>query len=146
MKKLFVFICILLTLTVLTAQSIQQHPQGKIEKEKAIEKSELPSRLNTSQKEAGLTHSEVNPVSNLQVFPNPAVDYLNVEFKITLVKSVTISIVNQIGQIIHNEEIEITASGSVKEKLDISKIPPGIYFLNLKSDPANQITKRIVIK
>lgn len=126
MKKLFLLFWILFSMLVLTAQT--------------------DSLKVDSGQESIIPHIKLNPVSDLHIFPNPAVDNLNLEFKIAKAKNLTIAIVNQIGQIIRIEDLEIIRPGHKKKKIDISEIPPGIYFLNIKSDPASQLTRRIVIK
>ena len=126
MKKLFLLFWILFSMLVLTAQTDSL-------------------QVETGQ-ESSIPHTKVNPVSDLHIFPNPAVDHINLEFKIAVAKPLTIAIVNQIGQIIRIEDLEIIIPGSKKKKIDISEIPPGIYFLNIKSDPTKQLTRRIVIK
>ena len=126
MKKLFLLFWILFSILVLTAQT----DSLKVE----------------SDQETTIPHTKTNPVTDLHIFPNPAVDHLNLEFTIAVAKSLTISIVNQIGQIIRIEDMDVIIPGSKKKKIDISEIPPGIYFLNIKSDPTRQLTRRIVIK
>ncbi|WP_317898300.1 T9SS type A sorting domain-containing protein [Aurantibacillus circumpalustris] len=79
----------------------------------------------------------------LMVFPNPANDYL--ELKISnadLTKdSKVISIYNNLGQLIREEEISFTEN---KLLFKTSELENGVYFLRIKSVNAGVLSKRFV--
>jgi len=84
--------------------------------------------------------------SGLQVFPNPADDHVMVEFDITPNVAATISIVNQVGQFVISRNVTNTLYGSVSERIDISALPPGIYFANVNCNCGKQLTNKFVIR
>ncbi len=77
------------------------------------------------------TSKEDNEIK-LNVYPLPASKDLTVAFEIPEAKTVTIGIVNVVGQ----KVLELnkgTLSGTVIQNIDISRLAPGTYILNIKS-------------
>lgn len=91
--------------------------------------------------------SSVSPIGLLgakknmeaKIYPNPANSYLNVEFKMEYGTKAIISIENMLGQTIYSEE-----TTNEKNKMNISSLTNGVYFLKVISS-AGQIVERIVI-
>ncbi len=75
--------------------------------------------------------------SNLDVYPNPAKDnlYLSVS-DFTLIKAV--NIYNQSGQKIHSLK-------SPNKTIDISNLPPGLYFAEIKTSEGD-VRKKIIVQ
>jgi hypothetical protein len=86
------------------------------------------------------------PVSMLTVYPNPAEDHLMVEYELSGNYITTISIVNQVGQLMHDRTINNEGIRSVSEKIDVSNMPSGMYFVNVSCSCGEQITKKFVIR
>ena len=63
----------------------------------------------------------------IRIFPNPASDYLQVQFKRQFTGS--ISIYNTTGQLLQKEDL----TKSLEYHLAISAFPPGLYFLKIRS-------------
>ncbi len=73
---------------------------------------------------------------NLKVFPNPVSNTLNISNYINEIKNQAIEISNYLGQTVLNTEFTNT--------IDVSKLPQGIYILNIKSkEGRNYYTKFI---
>ncbi len=72
----------------------------------------------------------------LNIFPNPTSDFINVEFKNQSPKDATISILDQLGRVVNNQNI------GQKSKIDMSMLPPGIYFLHLQS---SELTRNLTV-
>ncbi len=69
---------------------------------------------------------EINEFSNLiNIFPNPASDYINIVSEINNFKA---KIYNISGQLMHNMIFE----NSMSKTLDISKLPSGVYFIQFE--------------
>jgi hypothetical protein len=94
--------------------------------------------------EAGIHAVENFSVSELNVYPIPASDHLFIEFQSSGNKAVTISIVNQVGQLVISREIPEQKPGLISEKINISALPAGIYFANVSCKSGNQITEKFV--
>ena len=86
---------------------------------------------NSSEQETG--QSGDNSEIKLSVYPNPTNDNTTVEYELAEQAEVSLSVVNQMGQeILKLVDNEIQERGEYRSKLDIKKLSPGIYFLQLQ--------------
>lgn len=85
-------------------------------------------------------------ISQLNIFPNPADDHVVINFNTSKNNSATISIVNQIGQLIISKDLPASSQGNFSENIDISTLPSGIYFANVKCSCGKQLTDKFVIR
>ena len=71
--------------------------------------------------------------NRIEIYPNPAVDYLTVEIKESDLKDTQIILHSIIGNkiVIHPEKI----LDNNKYRIDVKNLPPGYYLLSVK-DPA----------
>ena len=83
---------------------------------------------------------EMDNVSNLNIYPNPATTSLSVEFFAQNNMELKVSIKNIIGETII-EEVKTVNSGLFKSTFNVSSLKSGIYFLEL-----NQENQRTAIK
>ena len=75
--------------------------------------------------------SEVNSAEWFSISPNPASDWVKIDFKNDEVENgASLQLTNLHGQVLRNEKV--TASGQVQ--LEIGDLPKGFYFLTLKAD------------
>ena len=95
--------------------------------------------------EAGIRTYGNNPVTGMKIFPNPAEDYLFVEFETSDNRPITISIVNQVGQVMISKVLTVNV-GSITEKIDIRDLPSGIYFANISCNCIGQLTDKFIIR
>jgi hypothetical protein len=96
--------------------------------------------------EAGFQEGPKETLAELSAYPNPADDHITVSFRKMQHNMVTISVVNQIGQVVIERELPESKFGSVKERFDISSLPSGIYFANVCDKTGMQITEKFVIR
>lgn len=82
---------------------------------------------------------------NLEVFPNPAVDELNIHFVLSLSQNIKISIINSLGKIVYEEFVNDFV-GQYNKKLDVSKLARDTYFIKLNTDNKIYIQKMIINK
>ncbi|RLD80311.1 MAG: hypothetical protein DRJ15_07360 [Bacteroidetes bacterium] len=82
--------------------------------------------------------------TELEVFPNPATDALNVNFQLDNSQSIEMRLVNVTGEAIYSDKLT-NVSGSVNHKIDVSNFAKGIYILNLTSGEGT-VNKKIIIK
>ena len=82
---------------------------------------------------------------NLKVFPNPAIDRLEISTNLTtLTKEINnYCILNSLGEIILKSSILFYDK---KFSIDISNIENGVYFLQLKGENGININKRFVVR
>ncbi len=83
-----------------------------------------------------------SPSVALTVFPNPSHDKLEIRlFANKLSERTDISLVNNLGEVVLKKEM----LSKEPMKLDVSKMPRGIYFLRAKLND-REVTKRIVLE
>lgn len=79
----------------------------------------------------------------LDPFPNPANNFINLPLISNDIKEVEWELKNELGQSIMEETIPVSAEII---RLDLSKLPEGIYFYNLTYAHLSQSGKIILIK
>jgi hypothetical protein len=90
--------------------------------------------------------NEIEGVSELIIYPNPVVDELLVELKLTTKKEISIQIINTTGQLIKSVDFENTTQGHNQLKInDLKNLPKGLYFVKIKSGDQS-ILKKIIKK
>ncbi len=72
-------------------------------------------------------------LSELNVYPNPASDYLSVSFQIDVSEAVSIELIDIDGKKIEVFKKELLTPGMIKKSIDIKykNIKPGIYFMKV---------------
>jgi hypothetical protein len=84
-----------------------------------------------------------NFISNLNVFPNPASNLLNIRFNLEKAQDLEISLSTTDGQRVYSELLP-NQNNSIDKQLDISSFAKGVYFLKLKGE-SGSIVRKIVI-
>ena len=80
---------------------------------------------------------------NLEVFPNPAVDELNIHFVLSQSQNIKISIVNTLGKIVYEEFLNDFV-GQYNKKLDVSKLARDTYFIKLITEHKLYLQKMMI--
>ena len=75
--------------------------------------------------------------NRIELYPNPAVDYINIEIKESRLVETHIVLHNIIGNEIEIMPEKITEN---KYRLDVKDLQPGYYLLSIK-DPVSDFTK-----
>jgi hypothetical protein len=82
----------------------------------------------------------------LSMFPIPASESLNVNFTIKEQAHLFYTVTNTMGQIVYTADDGIRSPGSIQGKIDVSKMPDGIYFLNIHTSNITNTSKFLVSK
>ena len=82
-------------------------------------------------------------IESVEVYPNPTVDKLNVEFEVRKVSTVNFKLYNLLGQNALSLEKTFSA-GHSKHQFDVSALSSGIYFLELQNAEYSTTHKVIV--
>ena len=88
---------------------------------------------------------ELSPVGELAIAPNPAQDYLNVQFELTQQANVGIWVSNSIGQVVVRNEVSQLATGAHQQNVALNTLQNGLYFLHIKSDKGIATVKPFVV-
>jgi len=96
--------------------------------------------------ETPLTVSNVtNEIALLNVFPNPASDFISVSYTLNSASNVNIRLINTAGAEVLNVLHESKDPGTYQETLSLnSNLPKGDYFVILNSNNQSNIQKVIV--
>ncbi|MEO1514569.1 MAG: T9SS type A sorting domain-containing protein [Bacteroidota bacterium] len=70
----------------------------------------------------------------VKAFPNPFTNDINVVFDLPLASSVSFSVVNHLGQRVLYFQAGLLARGLHRQTLDLSKIPNGVFVINVEVD------------
>jgi len=87
---------------------------------------------------------QMDGVSMLNVFPNPANNILNISFKTDRVQSFTVKLMSVTGEVVY-EDTSDNFSGNYSNSIDVSSFAKGVYILNL-SNETGSVNKKVVIR
>ncbi|NNE54528.1 MAG: T9SS type A sorting domain-containing protein, partial [Flavobacteriales bacterium] len=106
--------------------------------------------LNGARQDGSLETAQPNPlldvvdvVSNVNLFPNPTSDDLNVVFNLTENSGVSIDVRDMQGRIVQSEQLQLQA-GIHQQVVNTNSMAPGTYIMTLTSD-VNRVSKRFVV-
>lgn len=80
----------------------------------------------------------------IKVFPNPANDFIFVEGTLNGSANLQVNIVNMFGQRVIDKSVN--ANGNFSDKISISGIPTGVYFIEIRSGEFVRNTKIIKVQ
>jgi hypothetical protein len=91
--------------------------------------------------------SSVDPNLGNQIgfraYPNPANDYLNLDFKLEKAQDVQITMLNLAGQVVRTQTLEAIA-GQQTHRLEVSGMNTGVYLLQV-SVAGRSLTQKVII-
>jgi hypothetical protein len=82
--------------------------------------------------------------ANLQIFPNPATDKVNLSLNLDKAGLVKLTLYNVSGQEVSTLDNSETNSGLYTREIDLADVPAGVYFLKMDIDNGNLFTRRLV--
>ncbi|MBN1199089.1 MAG: T9SS type A sorting domain-containing protein, partial [Bacteroidales bacterium] len=91
----------------------------------------------------GIDQSVQCPGVQVQVYPNPLSDNVNVEFEVTKPSRASIQILNAVGNIVWENDFGNQSSGKHTIHLDIHHLAFGLYMIRLQTGEQS-VVKRIV--
>jgi Secretion system C-terminal sorting domain len=74
----------------------------------------------------------VELASNVTVYPNPIANTANVSFTLAESNTVSIEMVNELGQVVATEKLGTMAAGEQTYSLDATNLSNGLYFINIQ--------------
>lgn len=94
-----------------------------------------------------ITGIEDNILNNIwisEAYPNPATNFVNVDYDITQeVKEASVKIVNILGSVVKEQQVNI---GDNKMRMDITELNGGIYFYILFVNGEAYRTKKLILQ
>jgi hypothetical protein len=74
------------------------------------------------------------PVKTVQIYPNPAVEFVNVKFEAPVANKVHISVRNVIGNVM---EVETESLDEYEIRIKVKDLATGYYLLSVKDERVN---------
>jgi hypothetical protein len=93
---------------------------------------------------AAVNENNPDPVQ-IEMFPNPAVNEINVIINQTSTGNIHVALYDMLGQVLLNKSAIAEPDGKVKVKLNVAGLATGNYFLKVM-DGKNVIVTRKIIK
>lgn len=87
---------------------------------------------------------EIENISSVSIYPNPASDAATINFSVAKSSSVLITLNNMLGEEIMKKELGIISSGENNYQLNLDGINNGLYFVSLKT-ASGSITKKVAV-
>ena len=84
-------------------------------------------------------------ISSLLVFPNPATDYVQIQFKVEEESNVNLSLYNEVGQLIQTILDTKMPKGSYTYTPSLERLSNGTYILTLKTNKDILDSKLLII-
>ena len=91
----------------------------------------------------GNNNDVVETAQVLSLFPNPATDEINVKMEAFYGKNVTISVQNQLGQVMLQRDIDEVQDAT--ERIELTNMPSGIYTLTLRTAGQAPVSKQFMV-
>ena len=86
---------------------------------------------------------ESNSIPDIAIYPNPNEGSFSIEINTEVGETITLKVVNTIGEVIIDEEHTLARNQS-KLNVNMPDAPPGVYFLQLKTTKG-LITRRVIV-
>jgi len=86
---------------------------------------------------------QINNYSQIEVYPNPTRDKINISYPCASAGYLNISIKEVSGRLLYLESISCNESKNIQHTVDISSFAPGVYFVDLTLN-AEHVVKKIV--
>ena len=83
---------------------------------------------------------DYNGLEDLTVYPNPATDFVNVEFSLQEAENVTFQLMDLTGKVLKNADLEGIA-GTNQFKFDIHGVSKGLYLMEIVTDNGKSVRK-----
>jgi len=81
-------------------------------------------------------------LQSLKLYPNPANDFLIIDYDVVFLKDAKVKIYNSIGSVIYSKNLEEKKD---KLKVPVSEFDNGLYFCSLHIDGKSLNTKKVLI-
>ncbi len=90
---------------------------------------------------------EINKINGLNIFPNPAKNFISIDFEATVAGQLKVNLKDILGKVVATVYTNNLAAGNNKLVIDLTKyaIQSGIYFVELSVDNKEYFVQKLVI-
>jgi len=93
---------------------------------------------------SGVNESPVD-LETFKVYPNPAVESLNVSFNLKETSDVAIEFIDITGRTLKTMNLGSRSANDYNEKIDVAQLPMGLYMLNVKTSNS-VVSKKVFVQ
>ncbi len=98
---------------------------------------------------AGLVSATGEPeqpaAPSLLLYPNPAGDFIGVNFTLPDQANISLSVTNALGQVVYRELPVFMPAGGHQKEINISRLPEGLYWMRLQANDL-AVTRKLVVQ
>jgi len=91
------------------------------------------------------TEQDFQLIDKLEIFPNPADEYLNLTIVLEDAQSINWTVVNSLGQVVYSKTEANLTSGSHQLRVDVKNWIPGVYFFKTNT-LKKELTSKFIVK
>jgi len=91
-------------------------------------------------KKQSLSSSHFTQDLKINIYPNPATDFINIEADVEISKQVVFTIYNTAGKRVLLQNVK---NSSFQHQINVSTLQPGVYFLQIEDESIKQSFKFI---
>jgi hypothetical protein len=95
--------------------------------------------------ESYITSTKPVPNDNLRVYPNPATNYVMIEFPVQESGKIRLTLYNSLGEVVYDKQITTYGQG-MKERISMAAFMQGTYMLRVVTAGAGATPKEAVYK
>ena len=99
----------------------------------------------TKEKMIALSLEEGQSISKLEIYPNPATDFVNIVFNQKEGSPLQLNLYDLSGKLVHAESLNEAKAGVNQQNLNVSNLPKGMYVLSINSLHGN-VQQTIIVK
>jgi hypothetical protein len=100
--------------------------------------------INVSNSTCATGITEENSVNGLNIFPNPATDFVNVGFDLSSSENVTINVYNMVGEKVSTRALGNLSAGTQHVEIGTSDLSNGMYLVELVAGQNRSVTRMTV--
>jgi hypothetical protein len=84
--------------------------------------------------------------NNVNIYPNPATDYLNVSFELNHSSNVQVQIIDALGQVVNQVANNTMESGVQNLNVNTANLTSGVYFVKIQTENNSLVQKFTIAK
>jgi len=81
--------------------------------------------------EIGFRSNSLSEVNKVEIFPNPSVDFLNIEINNSKMNNPILELYSIIGNVV---KVELESIANNKFRINVSSIPAGYYLISIRDE------------
>ncbi|MEL6923396.1 MAG: M12 family metallopeptidase [Bacteroidota bacterium] len=85
-------------------------------------------------------------VSEWELWPNPAVDLLQLQFHLAKATPLQLTLHNALGQVVRREQLTAIGAGMMRYNLSVAQLPAGSYYLQLSGADFTLSRKLVIMR